>query len=322
MSQANPFDSLPAAAVSPSLSEWPALPRRLAWVALAVGVIGIVITLITWGRIDEVDYASLLRQSVSAWAGYLLLSALAAYWVILVYLERNGLADYPQPGWLMLAYGLVWLLVSWGLGYALSFLSIWLYEKTGYNGIGRLLNDCLWWLIGLLRFAVETLLTLWLVLHLFRHKARPTEDTLRVSATALAWCFALGVVVVSLQLHGLSLRLVKAVAPSSVSDGWQMLALLLNAGLCLVVSFFAARSALPAQVRGFRGGRLALACLITFALWLGSAVLLSVLMVLTSFVFGVAGGLVLMLLLALLQLALLWPFTCLGLRWGYRAQAA
>ena len=39
MSQANPFEPLPAAAVNSSPGEWPALPRHVAWVALAVGVI-------------------------------------------------------------------------------------------------------------------------------------------------------------------------------------------------------------------------------------------------------------------------------------------
>lgn len=321
MSQTNPFEPLSTAAESPSLSEWPALPRQLVWVALAVGVIGIVITLVIWFRRDDFDYVSLLSQSVSFWLSHLLMSALAAYWVTLIYLERNGLADYPQPASLMLAYGVAWFSVSWALGYALSYLYIWSYDHFDYYGAGRLLINGLLWLVDLLRFAVEALLTLWLVLHLFRHKARPAETALRVSATTLAWCFALGIVVVSLQLHGLSLRLVANAELGGGNELWQMLALLLNAGLCLLVSFFAARSALPGQVQGFSGGRLALACLITSALWFGSAVP-GVIIMLAALWFSLAGSLVLLVLFALLQLALLWPFTRLGLRWGYRAQAA
>lgn len=320
MSQANPFEPLPAAAVNSSPGEWPALPRQVAWVALAVGVIGIVITLITWGRIDEVDYASLLRQSVSFWLSHLLLSALAAYWLTLVYLERNGLADYPQSASLVLAYGVAWFLVSWALGYALSYLHMWLYEHFDHYGAGGLLSVGLWWLVGLLRFTVEALLTLWLVLHLFRHQARPAEAALPVSATRLAWCFALGMVVVNLQLNALVTRLSMGGMANEVLDGWAGLSGLVSAGLSLLVAFFAARSVLPAQMLGFKGGRLALACLITFALWFCSG-MLGMILVLAALWFGFAGSLVLLGLFALLQLALLWPFTRLGLRWGYRVHA-
>lgn len=321
MSQDNPFEPLPTTATPPSLREWPALPRQFAWVAVAVWIIGIAITLVTWSKYDDLDYASLLRQMAPLWVGHLLLSVLAAYWVTLIYLERHGLADYPQPVLPMLAYGLAWLLVSWVLGYALGFLSMWLYEKTGYHDAGRLLSECLWWLVGLLRFAVEALLTLWLVLHLFRRKARPTEAALRVSATTLAWCFALGLVVISLQLNALVVRLAGRMLGGELADGWSLLSGLISTGLFLLVTFFAARSALPAQVQGFNGGRLALACLITFALWFGSAVP-GAIIILAALWFGFAGSLVLLGLFALLQLVLLWPFTRLGLRWAYRAQAA
>jgi len=321
MTEPNPFESMPTAAVSPSPSEWPALPRQMAWVALVVGVTGIVITLIAWNRIDDFDYASLLRQSLSLWLSHLLMSALAAYWVTLAYLERNHLANYPQPAVLMLAYGVAWFLLAWTLGFALSHLYMWLYENLDYGGAGRLLNDCLWWLVDLLRFAVEALLTLWLVLHLFRHKARPAESPLQVSANALAWFFALGVVVISLQLNGLAARLSMGGMASEVFDGWSGLTGLVSAGLSVLVAFFAARSVLPAQVQGFRGGGLALACLITFALWFCSAVL-GMTLVLAALWFDLMDGFVLMLLIGLLQLGLLWPFSRLGLRWGYRAQAA
>lgn len=320
MSQANPFEPLPAAAVNSSPGEWPTLPRQVVWVALAVGVIGIVITLITWARIDEVDYASLLRQSVSFWLSHLLLSALAAYWLTLVYLERNGLADYPQSASLMLAYGVAWFLVSWALGYALSYLHMWLYEHFDHYGAGGLLSAVLWWLVGLLRFTVEALLTLWLVLHLFRYQARPAEAALPVSATKLAWCFALGMVVVNLQLNALVTRLSMGGMANEVLDGWAGLSGLVSAGLSLLVAFFAARSVLPAQMLGFKGGRLALACLITFALWFCSG-MLGMILVLAALWFGFAGSLVLLGLFALLQLVLLWPFTRLGLRWGYRVHA-
>lgn len=321
MSQANPFEPLPSMAMNPGLREWPALPRQFAWVAALVWLIGIASTLVTWSLYDDLDYADLLRQMAPFWLGHLLLSTLAAYWATSIYLERQGLAGYPQPALLMLAYGLAWLVASWALGYALSFLYMWLYEKTGSNGAGRLLSDALWWLVGLVRFAVEALLTLWLVLHLFRRKARPAEAALRVSATTLAWCFALGLVVISLQLNALVVRLFGGMLTSELADGWSLLSALVSTGLFMLVAFFAARSALPVQVRGFNGGRLALACLITFALWFGSAVP-GAIIVLATLWFGFAGSLVLLGLFAVLQLALLWPFTRLGLRWGYRAQAA
>ena len=45
-------------------------------------------------------------------------------------------------------------------------------------------------------------------------------------------------------------------------------------------------------------------------------------LVLAALWFDLMDGFVLMLLIGLLQLGLLWPFSRLGLRWGYRAQAA
>lgn len=320
MSQANPFEPLPQR-VSPSLRRWPVLPRQLAWVAFIVGVVGIAITLVTWAVSGYLDYMGWLRQGLSFWLAHLLLSALAAYLITLAYLERYGLAGYPQPAPLMLAYGLLYLLVSWALGYALSYLFMWLYDNPDHYGTDRLLRDGVWWLIGLLRFAVEALLTLWLVLHLSRHKARPAETALRVSATTLAWLFAMGVGVLSLQLNALMVRLSGSMMASEALDGWPGLVGLVNAGLCLLVSFFAARSALPAQIQGFKAGRLALACLITLLLWLGSGVPGAILMLAVLWL-GLVGGPLMLVLLALLQLALLWPFTRLGLRWGYRAQAA
>lgn len=320
MSQANPFEPL-LPRESPVLREWPALPRQFAWVALIVGVVGIVMTLVTWAMNGYLDYIGWLRQGLSFWLGHLLLSAVAAYWTTLAYLERHGLAGYSQPKLLMLAYGLFYLLASWALGYALSYLFMWLYDNFDNYGSERLLSDVLWWLTGLLRFVVEALLTLWLVLQLFRHKARPAKAALRVSATTLAWCFALGMVVLSLQLNGLLVRLAGGMMASEVLDGWPGLVGLVNAGLCLLVTFFAARSALPEQVQGFKGGRLAQACLVTLLLWLGSGVP-GAIIVLAALWLGLVGGPVLLVLLALLQLALLWPFTRLGLRWGYRPQAA
>ncbi|MDM9651190.1 hypothetical protein QU755_06745 [Pseudomonas wenzhouensis] len=320
MSQANPFEPLPQR-VSSSLRRWPALPRQLAWVAFIVGVMGIAITLVTWAMSGYVDYMGWLRQGLSFWLGHLLLSALAAYWMTLAYLERHGLAGYPHPAPLMLGYGLLYLLASWAMGYALSYLFVWLYDNPDHYGTDRLLSDGVWWLVGLLRFAAEALLTLWLVLHLSRHKARPAETALHVSATTLAWLFAMGMVVLGLQLNALVVRLAGGMTAGEALDGWPGLAGLVNAGLCLLVSFFAARSALPAQVQGFNAGRLALACLITLLLWLGSGVPGAILMLAVLWL-GHVSGPVMLVLLATLQLALLWPFTRLGLRWGYRAQAA
>ena len=83
-----------------------------------------------------------------------------------------------------------------------------------------------------------------------------------------------------------------------------------------LVAFFAARSALPEQVRGFRGGRLALAVLITLALWIGGALLCAIALV-ALMLFGGTGEIFLLLAFGALELALLWPFSRLGLRWGY-----
>jgi hypothetical protein len=104
-------------------------------------------------------------------------------------------------------------------------------------------------------------------------------------------------------------------------ESWAGVINLLHGGVYMLVAFFAARSALPEQVRGFRGGRLALAALITLSLWIAGALLCAIIMLVLLLVVGVS-DLLLLLLFGLVQLALLWPFSRLGLRWGYRAQGA
>ena len=76
---------------------------------------------------------------------------------------------------------------------------------------------------------------------------------------ALVVVFALAVVVASLQLAGMTTQLLSGMAYGYELQGWEGLVNLVNAGLYLLVAFFTARAALPAQVRGFNGGRLAAA---------------------------------------------------------------
>ena len=321
MTAPNPFAPEPLA---PTLSarQLPVLPLHLVGVALLISVVSIAVTLIGWLMNDvATDAMFWLRYVASYWLTHLLMAGLGVYWLANAYMERHRVASYRQPAVLLVSYGVLYLLLSWGLGYASGHLYMWLYEQTDTYGSGRLLMGFGWWGIGLLTFCLEALLPLWLLLHLFRHQAEVVADDLQVPGATLAWCFALAVVVASLQLAGMTTQLLSGMAYGYELQGWESLVNLVNAGLYLLVAFFTARAALPAQVRGFNGGRLAAAVAITLSMWIGSALLCGVVRLALLWL-GLGDALVLMLFFSLLQLALLWPFTRLGLRWGYRAQAA
>lgn len=321
MTEPNPFAPEPLA---PTLGarQLPVLPLHLVGVALLISVVSIAVTLIGWLMNDvATDAMFWLRYVASYWLTHLLMAGLGVYWLANVYMERHSVASYRQPAVLLVSYGVLYLLLSWGLGYASGHLYMWLYEQTDTYGSGRLLMGFGWWGVGLLTFCLEVLLPLWLLLHLFRHQAEVVADDLQVPGATLAWCFALAVVVASLQLAGMTTQLLSGMAYGYELQGWEALVNLVNAGLYLLVAFFTARAALPAQVRGFKGGRLAAAVAITLSLWIGSALLCGIVLLALLWL-GLGNSLVLMLLFSLLQLVLLWPFTRLGLRWGYHAQAA
>lgn len=321
MTEPNPFAPEPLA---PTLGarELPVLPLHLVGVALLISVVSIAVTLIGWLMNDvATDAMFWLRYVASYWLTHLLMAGLGVYWLANVYMERHSVASYRQPAVLLVSYGVLYLLLSWGLGYASGHLYMWLYEQTDTYGSGRLLMGLGWWGVGLLTFCLEVLLPLWLLLHLFRYQAEVVADDLQVPGATLAWCFALAVVVASLQLAGMTTQLLSGMAYGYELQGWEALVNLVNAGLYLLVAFFTARAALPAQVRGFNGGRLAAAVAITLSMWIGSALLCGIVLLALLWL-GLGDALVLMLFFSLLQLALLWPFTRLGLRWGYRAQAA
>ena len=321
MTAPNPFAPEPLA---PTLAarQLPVLPLHLVGVALLISVVSIAVTLIGWLMNDvATDAMFWLRYVASYWLTHLLMAGLGVYWLANAYMERHRVASYRQQAVLLVSYGVLYLLLSWGLGYASGHLYMWLYEQTDTYGSGRLLMGFGWWGIGLLTFCLEALLPLWLLLHLFRHQAEVVADDLQVPGATLAWCFALAVVVASLQLAGMTTQLLSGMAYGYELQGWESLVNLVNAGLYLLVAFFTARAALPAQVRGFNGGRLAAAVAITLSMWIGSALLCGIVLLALLWL-GLGDALVLMLLISLLQLALLWPFTRLGLRWGYRAQAA
>lgn len=324
MSQANPFAPLRPPPLAAALRDAPSLPSALMGVALLVGVIGVLTALIMqWLMYADGPghWSLLLRYAVPAWIGHLPMMGLCVYWFAQVYLERHGLGDYRQPAWLLFGYGAVSLLLSCLVGYAMSHVYAWLYEAVDMLGrSSRMLGDLVWWLSRLLRFCLESLLPLWLLLRLFRSRAEVVAGDLRVAGTSLAWCFALGVVLAYLQLSDLAMRVLGGFAYGYALDGWEGLVALVHGLFCALLAFFAARRALPSQVRGFNGGRLALACLITLLLWIASAVNGAVLLLLLL-LFGGGGETLLLLLFGLVQFALLWPFSLLGLRWGYRAQA-
>lgn len=321
MTEPNPFAPEPLA---PTLGarQLPVLPLHLVGVALLISVVSIAVTLIGWLMNDvATDAMFWLRYVASYWLTHLLMAGLGVYWLANVYMERHCVASYRQPAVLLVSYGMLYLLLSWGLGYVSGHLYMWLYEQTDTYGSGRLQMGLGWWGVGLLTFCLEVLLPLWLLLHLFRYQAEVVADDLQVPGATLAWCFALAVVVASLQLAGMTTQLLSGMAYGYELQGWEALVNLVNAGLYLLVAFFTARAALPAQVRGFNGGRLAAAVAITLSMWIGSALLCGVVLLALLWL-GLGDALVLMLFFSLLQLALLWPFTRLGLRWGYRAQAA
>lgn len=321
MTESNPFAPEPLAPTVAS-RQLPVLPLHLVGVVLLVSLISIAVTLIGW-LINDVDTDAMfwLRYVASYWITHLLMAGLGVYWLANAYMERHRLANYRQPALLLIGYGLAYLLFSWALGFASGQLYAWLYQQLDVYGIVRMLFGLGWWGVGLLVFGLEVLLPLWLLLHLFRQQAEIGADDLQVSGTALAWCFALAVMVASLQLAGMTTQLLSGMTYGYELQGWEGLVNLVNAVLYLLVAFFTARAALPAQVRGFNGGRLAAAVAITLSLWIGSALLCGIVLLALLWL-GLGRSLVLMLVFSLLQLALLWPFTRLGLRWGYRAQAA
>lgn len=321
MTQPNPFapeQPVPSAA----LRQPPVLPLQLAGVILAAGLIGVLVSLI--GGLVNVglsDSGAWLRYAAVYWISHLLMAGLGAYWLAQAYLERHGLEGYRQPAALLASYGLTYLLLGWAIGHVSGLLYVWIYDQVGFHGLRHWLVNLGMWSFGLLGFCLQVLLALWLLLYLFRYKAEVAVGTVQLSAVKLACCFALALAAAYLQLAGLATRLLSGMSAGYALEGWEGAINLAQAVVVALVAFFAARSALPQQVRGFRGGRLALAVLITLALWIGSALLGAIVLV-ALVLFGGAGEIFLLLALGVLQLALLWPFTRLGLRWGYRAQAA
>ncbi|MFI8578325.1 hypothetical protein [Ectopseudomonas khazarica] len=319
MTQTNPFAAdplVPSAAPRPL----PALPGHLVAVALSMSVIAILLSMIGWWRSDlENDFSVWLSYVAPYWVNHLLMAGLGVYWLTSAYLERHRLAGYRQPAPLLVSYGVVYLLLSWGLGFVSGQLYMWLYELLDDQYSGRLLTSLGWSVIGLLSFCLEVLAPLWLLLQLFRRSAEVTDGELQMAGTSLAWCFALAIMVGYLQVMGLALELMDGAFYGFELESWAGVINLLHGGVYMLVAFFAARSALPEQVRGFRGGRLALAALITLSLWIAGALLCAIIMLVLLLVVGVS-DLLLLLLFGLVQLALLWPFSRLGLRWGYRAQ--
>lgn len=318
MTHTNPFDAASAARPA-NTRQHPDLPLYLAGVVLMVCVVGLVVMLagLLGNPAVENPLEWVGRYVLRHWIGHMLLAGLCVYWVALTYLERRELGDYRQPGVLLIAFGLASLALSWLGGYAMSHLIMWRYEQS----LGGMPITLLWWGLELLRFGIETVLPLLLLLHLFRHTARAVAGPVRMTGQALAWCFALGVVVACLQVADLVLQLLAGLLYSPEMVGWEGLLALGQGLVCLPVAFFAARGALPAAVRGFSGGRLALACVITWLLWIAVAVAFAALL-LVVMLDGFRYPVPLVTGLGLLHLALLWPFTRLGLRWGYRAQAA
>ncbi|MGE8496930.1 MAG: hypothetical protein ACN6O6_05420 [Pseudomonas sp.] len=316
MTQSSVLEASPPSAVDPA-REVPALPRYLMGVALLVGVLGILMSMTALLINSPMENLGewMLSYGVRNWISHLLMAGLCVYWLTLSYLERNGLGNYQRPARLLIGYGLACLVLSWLCSHALNYLFIWSHEQLGY---GVRINVA-WWALELLHFGVAVLLPLWLLLHLFRYTAEKVSDPLQMPGQTLAWCFALGVVVVYVQLCALAMSLISSML-YSYAAGWEGWIVLGHGVLYLLVAFFAARGALPEQVMGFKGGRLALACLITLLLWIASAVACAALM-LVLLLKGGRDEVAPLIMLGVLHLALLWPFTRLGLRWGYRAQA-
>lgn len=319
---ANPFDLAvsqpPAAALAARAS---ALPFAFMGLTLLISLIGFVINLLSvWLLQDEqifTSYLEYLPQILASFVEGALLSAVAVLLLSRSYLERHAIAGFARPRQLLgLFFGMA-LVLSLGLGFVvgqvLSQLLSRAYEWFESPTLAQLLVSEP---INLLLFVLDTLLPLWLSLHLLRRHAVPGAAH-RVRRWEPALVFALCFAVVYLKLVSL--------LPEQLffyDSAWVYSLLLLAGLLHTALVFAAAWSALPLQLRRCNPGRLILASLLCQLLWVVAFVLVAVAIALYTLSGNELFSEVLLALPGLGLLALLWPLTRLSLRWVYRPQPA
>lgn len=320
--QANPFDppvSQPARATQTARAS--ALPYAFMGLALLIGLSGFVINLISlWLPQDTqlfTSYLEYLPQILAAHVEGTLLSAVAALLLSRSYLERHAVAQFAHPRQLLALFFGMALVLSLGLGFiagqVLSYLLSWAFEWFESPTLAQLLISEP---INLLLIVLDTLLPLWLSLHLLRRHAVPgaARPVPRGEpALAFALCFAV-----------FYLKLV-SLLPEQLFfyDNALIYSLFLLAGLLQTLLVFAAAwSGLPAQLHLCNPGRLILASLLCALLWLLAFVLVAVAIALYTLSGNELFSEALLALPCLGLLALLWPLTRLSLRWVYRPQAA
>ncbi|MWV10908.1 hypothetical protein F3I62_02270 [Pseudomonas sp. R-28-1W-6] len=317
---ANPFDTPAATAQAQPAAKAPSLPYAFMGLAALIGLLGLVINLLNvWLLQDEQIFASYLEylpQILASFVEATLLSAVAALLLTRSYLERHAIAGFKRPRQLLALYFGMALALSLAAGLfggqLLAHLLAWAYEWFESPTLAQLLVSEP---INLLLFALDTLLPLWLCLHLLRRNAEPGKAQAIARgepALAFALCFAV------FYLKLLSLL------PEQVFfyDNTWVYGLLLLVGLPYgALVFAAAWSGLPLQLRQCNPGRLILASLLCLLLWLLAFVLVAVAIALYTLNGNELFSEALLALPGLGLLALLWPLTRLSLRWVYRPQA-
>jgi hypothetical protein len=300
------------------------LPLALTGTALLIALIALLYEQIMqwlWQPMDLSIWLSVLSQSLGWWVAHLLTLAVFTFCFSHTYLERYALRAYRQQH-LLIGYGVFSLVMYLVMGFIFSQVLFWAYETSGLFEYGQVLGSLFMRLVGVVQFGVEVVLPLWLCLHLFRSAASDEASVRVFSATTIALCFALITAALNIHLSTLVVQLVGHFTSLTTSSGWEILLILINSMLVALLAFVAAWRALPAKMCGFRGDRLLLASVITLLLWLVTTALSALLLVVLLISGSIKGELVMLVLFGLVQLALLWPFSQLGLRWGYRAQPA
>lgn len=290
----------------------------------AMGALVLTLLLLINNLISATSYPDLLASLLDylpallpGWLCAILLSALACLLLARGYMERHAIV-FTHPGRLLLATGVAIALADLLYGALSGLLFSGLYQWLSEQGDRLALYQTLVFEpLGMIAFAITVLLPLGIGLRLGKRHADTRERLLprQEAPLLLALCF------IWLNLKTLDL------IPSHLLNDYEwhveLVLLYLSPLLCGAIIFTAAWLDLPSRQSRLRPGRLALAGLLIFACWLAAQLAIAGLLLLAA----LGGNEVLfhpavMLLLGIGLLLLLWPLTCLSLRWLYRPQAA
>lgn len=315
---ANPFDS---PAISAPASR-PASRQPYAFGAMGalVFALGLLISNLIAAASQPDLLVSLLDYLPSLLPGWLfaaLLNALACLLLARGYMEHHAIV-FSHPGRLLVATGGAIVLVDLLYGALSGFLLSGLYQWLGEQGeMLALYQTLVFEPLGLLAFAITVLLPLGIALRLGARHTDSQENLLprQEAPLLLALCFVL-----------LNLKTLDLLPGHLLNDyEWhlELVLLYLSPLLCGALIFSAAWQDLPTRQSRLHPGRLALAGLLIFAGWLAAQLTIAGLLLLAA----LAGSEALfhpavLLLGGIGLLLLLWPLTCLSLRWVYRPQAA